>query len=333
MKTFKTVLVTGGAGYIGSHMVKALAEEGHLPIVLDNLSKGYRDAVLCGTFVKGDIDDERLLYELFTKYDIDAVMHFAAYTEVGESVADPLKYYHTNFISAATLVESMLRFGVRRFIFSSSAAVYGEPQYTPIDELHPCNPTSPYGESKLYVERMLESCRTAHDLQYISLRYFNAAGADPSGLIGERHQPESHLIPLILDAAIEKRPNISIYGTDYPTPDGTCIRDYVHVSDLVQAHLLVLDQLMAEGCSETYNIGNSKGYSVKEVIETVSKVTGVDIPVVVSGRRQGDALELIANSLKIRTTLGWQPKYESLESIIRTAWNWHPKRYAYETAN
>ena len=187
--------MTGGAGYIGSHMAKALFEAGHLPIVLDNLSKGHRDAVLGGTFVKGDIDDERLLYELFTKYDIDAVMHFAAFTEVGESVADPLKYYRNNFTSTATLVESMLRFDVRRFIFSSSAAVYGEPNDSPIDESHPCNPTSPYGESKLYVEKLLESCRIAHGLQYASLRYFNAAGADPSGLIGERHYPESHLIP------------------------------------------------------------------------------------------------------------------------------------------
>ncbi len=333
MNMFKTVLVTGGAGYIGSHMVKALAEAGHLPIVLDNLSKGHRDAVLGGTFVKGDIDDRRLLYEIFTKYDIDAVMHFAGYIEVGESVADPLKYYRNNFTSTAILVESMLRFDVRRFIFSSSAAVYGEPNDSPIDESHPCNPTSPYGESKLYVEKLLESCRIAHGLQYASLRYFNAAGADPSGLIGERHYPESHLIPLILDAATGERDAVHIYGTDYPIPDGTCIRDYVHVNDLVQAHLLALERLVIDGRSGIYNIGNSRGYSIKEVIETIEHVTGLSLPVVQTRRRPGDPAELVADATKIRAKLDWQPQYESLESIVRTAWQWHPKRYAHETAN
>ena len=324
------ILVVGGCGYIGTHMVKALLEAGHHPIILDNLSTGHRELLPGGTFIEGDIADRPLLDSIFSTHTIDAVMHFAAYIEVGESVQNPLKYYRNNFIATANLIEAMLAHKVLRFIFSSSAAVYGEPQYMPIDEKHPCAPSSPYGESKLFVEKLLESCRNAHDLQYVSLRYFNAAGADPSGLIGECHIPESHLIPLVLDAASGKRPDIKIFGSDYPTPDGTCIRDYIHVNDLVQAHLLALNKMLKEKHSAIYNVGNSRGYTVKEVIKTVKKITDANIKVILSARRPGDAAELIADSTKIKTQLTWKPIYESIETMVRTAWKWQQRRYLLE---
>ncbi|MBL0713270.1 MAG: UDP-glucose 4-epimerase GalE [Desulfosarcina sp.] len=319
------ILVVGGCGYIGTHMVKALIEAGHHPIVLDNLSTGHRDLLPGGDLIEGSIEDTPLLDHIFSAHRIDAVMHFAAFTEVGESVLDPLKYYRNNFSATANLIAAMIRHEIKRFIFSSSAAVYGEPEYTPIDEDHPLNPTSPYGETKLWVERMLKRCDAAHGLNHINLRYFNAAGADESGTIGERHHPESHLIPLIIQAAQGKRDHIKIFGTDYPTPDGTCIRDYIHVNDLVSAHLLAIEALMDGAGSSLYNLGNSRGLSVREVIETVRRVSGKPVPVIEDQRRPGDPAVLVAGSDKIKSELNWQPRFESLEEIVKTAWNWHQK--------
>jgi UDP-glucose 4-epimerase len=324
MKALK-ILVVGGCGYIGTHMVQALIRAGHHPITLDNLSTGHRNLLPGGAFIEGSIADTALLDQIFSSEPIDAVMHFAALIEVGESVLDPLKYYRNNFSDTVNLMAAMIRHDVKRFIFSSSAAVYGEPVYTPIDEAHALNPTSPYGETKLWVEKMLASCEAAHGLRAICLRYFNAAGADESGLLGERHEPESHLIPLVLEAARGKRANIRIFGTDYPTPDGTCIRDYIHVNDLVAAHLLAVQALM-DGCgSQAYNLGNSRGISVREIIETAQRVSGRPIQIIEDQRRQGDPAVLVAESVKIKQDLNWQPRYESLEDIIRTAWHWHTK--------
>jgi UDP-glucose 4-epimerase len=303
-------------------MVKALLEAGHQPITLDNLSKGHRELLPGGAFIQGDIANDQLLDKIFQKQRVDAVMHFAAFIEVGESVAQPMKYFRNNAAATMALLDAMVRNEVKRFIFSSTAAVYGEPQYTPIDEDHPCQPTSPYGEAKRFVETMLPRLDDAHGLRFVSLRYFNAAGADPSGTIGERHQPESHLIPLVLDAAAGKRPHISIFGTDYNTPDGTCVRDYIHVNDLVSAHLLALNHLVRGGASKTFNLGNSSGYSVRQVIDTAAEVTGKSIHVIETGRRPGDPAVLVADSAKIKKELGWQPAYEDLGKIIRTAWNW-----------
>ena len=319
------ILVTGGCGYIGTHMVKALIGTGHHPIILDNLSTGHRDLLPGGDFIEGAIEDTALLDHIFTSQRIDAVMHFAAFIEVGESVRDPLKYYHNNFCGTANLLNTMIRHDVKRLIFSSSAAVYGEPAYTPIDEDHPLNPASPYGESKMWVEKMLAACDGAHGLRTISLRYFNAAGADESGAFGENHQPESHLIPLVLDVARGRRPNIKIFGVDYPTADGTCIRDYIHVNDLVSAHLAALTALLDGAGSSVYNLGNSQGISVREVIQTAERVSGRPIPVVEDRRRPGDPAVLVAGSEKIRDALNWRPRYENLEDIVRTAWNWHTR--------
>jgi UDP-glucose 4-epimerase len=317
------ILVVGGCGYIGTHMVKALIAAGHHPITLDNLSSGHRSLLPGGDFIEGDIGDTALLDGIFASRRIDAVMHFAAFIEVGESVLDPLKYYGNNFTCTANLLKTMIRHDVKRFVFSSSSAVYGEPAYTPIDEGHPLNPTSPYGETKLWVEKMLSACETAHGMNAISLRYFNAAGADESGTIGERHEPESHLIPLVLEAARGKRDHIKIFGVDYPTPDGTCIRDYIHVSDLIAAHLTAIDALMDGAGSNVYNLGNSRGLSVREIIETAGRVSGRPIPVVENPRRPGDPAVLIAGADKIKKDLNWQPRFESIEDIIRTAWRWH----------
>ncbi len=316
------VLVVGGAGYIGSHMVKELLD-GCGVVVLDNLSRGHRELLPGGEFIEGDLGNAALLDSIFSQHRIDAVMHFAAYSLVGESVEQPLRYYRNNLAHTVELVDSMIRHSVKRFIFSSTAAVYGEPDRTPIGEDHPCRPTNPYGETKLTVEHLLKDCATAHGLRYVSLRYFNAAGADASGTIGERHQPESHLIPLVLQVATGERANIRIFGTDYPTPDGTCVRDYVHVSDLAQAHLLALQSLMAGGDNAVYNLGNSKGYSVREVIDVARRVTGHSIPATTSARRAGDPAVLIADSARIRRELGWRPRYESLATIVETAWAWH----------
>ena len=317
------ILVAGGAGYIGTHMVNALLKSGHNPITVDNLATGHQELLPGGEFILGDIADVTLMDQVFNAHAIDAVMHFAAFIEVGESVNDPLKY-HTNNVAATTyLLRCMLKNNVNRIIFSSSAAVYGEPQYTPIDESHQLEPTSPYGRTKHYIETVLEDCSVAHGLEYISLRYFNAAGADPSATIGELHRPESHLIPLVLEAAIGRRDHIKLFGTDYDTSDGTCIRDYIHVDDLVNAHLLCLHRLMNDGGSRVYNLGNSIGHSVREVIDAAEKVTGKKIVVKEVNRRSGDPAVLIAGSERIRLELGWIPQCEDLQAIIQTAWDWH----------
>ncbi|MDH5298367.1 MAG: UDP-glucose 4-epimerase GalE [Desulfobulbaceae bacterium] len=318
-----TLLVVGGAGYIGSHMVAMLLAAGWQVIVLDDLSTGHRDLLPGGTLVEGNLGDAALLDRIFAAHPIDAVMHFAAFSLVGESVAHPLKYYRNNLARTVTLLEAMVRHRVRRFIFSSTAAVYGEPEEIPIAETHPCRPTNPYGATKIGVERMLADCDQAHGLKSVSLRYFNAAGAHASGTMGERHNPESHLIPLVLQVATGERQEIKIFGTDYPTGDGTCLRDYVHVDDLARAHMLALEALLAGEGSAVYNLGNSRGYSVREVIETARRVTGRAIPVVETERRPGDPAVLVAASEKIRGQLGWQPRYEELSTIIATAWRWH----------
>ena len=322
------VLVVGGAGYIGSHMVKDLLDAGYHVITLDDLSTGHRELLPGGEFVEGGLGDAVLLDKLFSTHKISAVMHFAAFSLVGESVEKPLKYYRNNMAATAELLDSMIRHSVKRFIFSSTAAVYGEPVDIPITESHPCTPTNPYGESKIAVERMLKDCDSAYGLKYISLRYFNAAGADRSGEIGERHRNETHLIPLVLEVAAGRRENIKIFGTNYPTPDGTCIRDYIHVSDLSGAHLLALNSLLSGGDSVVYNLGNNRGYSVREVIELSRKVTGKPIPAIEANKRPGDPAILIASSDKIKKNLGWKPEYEDLETIIKTAWKWHQKEAA-----
>jgi len=324
MKNTK-ILVVGGAGYIGSHMVKDLLDAGYHVITLDDLSTGHRELLPGGEFIEGGLGDTVLLDKLFSTHKISAVMHFAAFSLVGESVEKPLKYYRNNMAATAELLDSMIRHSVKRFIFSSTAAVYGEPVDIPITESHPCNPTNPYGESKTAVERMLKDCDSAYGLKYISLRYFNAAGADKSGKIGERHRNETHLIPLVLEVAAGRRENIKIFGTNYPTPDGTCIRDYIHVSDLSGAHLLALNSLLSGGDSAVYNLGNNRGYSVREVIELARKVTGRPIPAIEADKRPGDPATLIASSDKIKKKLGWKPEYEDLETIIKTAWKWHQR--------
>jgi UDP-glucose 4-epimerase len=322
------VLVVGGAGYIGSHMVKDLLDAGYHVITLDDLSTGHRELIVGGEFIEGGLGDRVLLDELFSTHKISVVMHFAAFSLVGESVEQPLKYYRNNMAATAELLDSMIRHNVKRFIFSSTAAVYGEPVNLPITESHLCTPTNPYGESKIAVERMLKDCDSAYGLKYTSLRYFNAAGADKSGKIGERHRNETHLIPLVLEVALGRRENIKIFGTDYPTSDGTCIRDYIHVSDLSGAHLLALESLLSGGDSDVYNLGNNRGYSVLEVIELARKVTGKPIPVIETDKRPGDPAILIASSDKIKENLSWKPQYEDLETIIQTAWKWHQKEAA-----
>jgi len=324
MKNHK-ILVVGGAGYIGSHMVKDLLKNGYDVITLDDLSTGHRDLLPGGDYVEGDLGDAVLLDEIFSNHEIAAVMHFAAFSLVGESVENPLKYYRNNMSATTELLIAMIRHNVKQFIFSSTAAVYGEPIEIPITENHPSNPTNPYGAGKIAVERMLQDCDSAYGLKYISLRYFNAAGADESARIGERHEHETHLIPLVLRVATGENESVKIFGTTYPTADGTCIRDYIHVSDLTQAHLLSLKFLLSGGESAVFNLGNSKGYSVREVITLAKKVTGLPIPTVEADKRPGDPATLIASSEKIKKELGWEPRYENLETIIRTAWKWHQK--------
>ena len=316
------ILVVGGAGFIGSHMVKHLSSENHEVTVFDNLSKGHRDAVLTGEFVEGDLANHDQLDQLFSSRDIDAVMHFASFIEVGESVRDPAKYYRNNFSNTQNLLDAMVAHGVGHFIFSSTAAIFGEPQYSPIDEVHPKSPINPYGRSKLMVEQMLEDYDKAHGLKSICLRYFNAAGADVDGDLGERHNPETHLIPLVLQAASGRRDSISIFGNDYDTLDGTCVRDYIHVQDLCAAHLLALHYLTDKGESDRFNLGNGQGFTVQQVIESARAVTGCDIPVSVEGRRSGDPATLVADASKAKSVLGWDPKLSSLGDIIETAWNW-----------
>lgn len=317
-----SILIAGGAGYIGSHMVKQLATAGIEVITIDNLSRGYRDAVKYGEFVEGDLGDPAVLDHVFNNYAIEAVMHFAAYIEVGESVRKPAQYYRNNVINTMVLLDAMIQHGVMNFIFSSTAAIFGEPEYTPMDEKHGKHPINPYGRTKLMVEQILEDYDSAYGLKSTCLRYFNAAGADPDGELGERHDPESHLIPLILQAASGRREDIRVFGNDYPTEDGTCVRDYIHINDLCKAHSLALQHMQQTGCSARYNLGNGKGFSVQQVIDTTREVTGRDFKVTQTERRPGDPAVLVADSKLARQELDWQPEHEDLEAIIETAWNW-----------
>lgn len=325
-----TILVTGGAGYIGSHAVKALLQAGYQVLILDNLVYGHRDLVeqvLQVKLIEGDIEDRPLLDHLFQTHKIEAVMHFSAYAYVGESVTDPDKYYRNNVVATLTLLEAMLAASIKKFVFSSTCATYGVPKFIPITEDHPQNPINPYGATKLMVERILSDFDVAYSLKSVCFRYFNAAGADPSGLLGEDHNPETHLIPLVLQTALGKRQSISIFGTDYSTPDGTCIRDYIHVSDLADAHILGLEYLLKGGESNVFNLGNGNGFSVKEVIAAAQEVTGINISVQECDRRPGDPPSLIGSSEKARKILGWQPIYPDIKDIVTHAWNWHQKRH------
>lgn len=317
------ILVCGGAGYIGSHMVAHLLENNIEVVVLDNLEKGHKEALLGGKLYVGDLRDKEILDKVFTENKIDAVIDFAAYSLVGESMENPLKYFNNNIYGTISLLQAMTEHNVKYIVFSSTAATYGEPESTPILETDKNLPTNAYGESKLLVEKILKWCDRCYGIKYTALRYFNAAGAHVNGKIGEDHSPETHLIPLILNVASGKRDKIYIYGDDYPTEDGTCIRDYVHVSDLASAHLLALKRLQNGGESAIYNLGNGTGFSVKEVIEACRKVTGEKIPAEISERRAGDPAVLIASSEKAMKELHWEPKYNDLETIISTAWNWH----------
>ncbi|MBW4522427.1 MAG: UDP-glucose 4-epimerase GalE [Scytolyngbya sp. HA4215-MV1] len=329
-QTEHTILVTGGAGYIGSHAVLALKKAGYSVIVLDNLVYGHRELVedvLKTELVIGDTNDRTLLDHLFATRQIAAVMHFAAYAYVGESVTDPGKYYRNNVVGTLTLLEAMVAASIKKFVFSSTCATYGIPDLIPIPEHHPQNPINPYGASKLMVEKILADFDVAHELKAVCFRYFNAAGADPDGLLGEDHNPETHLIPLVLLTALGRRDEISIFGTDYPTVDGTCVRDYIHVSDLATAHVLGLEYLLKGGESQAFNLGNGLGFSVREVIEAARKITGQVIPVQECDRRPGDPPALVGSSDKARMLLGWQPQYTDLSSLMAHAWSWHQKRH------
>ena len=325
------ILVTGGAGYIGSHTVRELRDRGMDCVVYDNLVTGHIEAVGDAPFVKGDIFDKELLLKTFAEYKVDSVVHFAAYSQVGESMDHPAKYYRNNVAGTLSLLDAMLEGGVKYLVFSSSAATYGESGEGLITEDSPQRPTSVYGQTKLMMEQFMADFDRAYGMRYVALRYFNAAGAHKSGEIGEAHDPESHLIPVILQAALGVRDHIGIYGDDYPTRDGTCIRDYIHITDLADAHIRALDYLKNGGKSTYYNLGNGNGFSVKEVIETARRVTGRAIPARVEGRRPGDPATLVASSEKIKRELGWDPQYDSLEEIVASAWKWHsahPHGYA-----
>lgn len=317
------ILVTGGLGYVGSHAVKLLVDRGEKVISYDDLSYGHIGAAAGSEVVIGDIGDGEKLRRVMREHGVDSVMHFAAFASVPESVAQPHKYYVNNISKSLVLLEAMLECGVKHMVFSSSAATFGEPSIVPIPEDHPKNPTNPYGRSKLMLEEILSEYDTAYGLKSVSLRYFNASGADPSGAIGEDHDPEHHLVPIVLQTALGQREHVVIAGDDWDTPDGTCVRDYVHVTDLGQAHLLALDSLRQEGSTSVYNMGSGKGYSVREVVETARKVSGREIKAIIGPRRPGDPATLVASSDKIKRELGWQPQFQDLETIIRTAWNWH----------
>jgi len=324
-----SILVTGGAGYIGSHAVLALQKAGYGVIVLDNLVYGHQDITdaLKVELVIGDTNDRSLLDNLFATRNIAAVIHFAAYAYVGESVSDPAKYYRNNVVGTLTLLEAMVAANVKKFVFSSTCATYGVPIAVPIAEDHPQAPINPYGATKLMVERILADFDEAHEFKSVCFRYFNAAGADPDGLLGEDHDPETHLIPLILQTALGIRDSIAIFGTDYPTPDGTCIRDYIHVTDLATAHVLGLEYLLQGNNSNIFNLGNGGGFSVKEVIEAAREVTGKEITVVERDRRPGDPPALVGSSEKAQKILGWRSQYADIHKILTHAWNWHQKRH------
>ena len=318
----KTILVVGGAGYIGSHQVKCLLENDYRVVIYDNLSTGFKKLILSDNFIKGDLKDTKNLEETIDKFKPDAVMHFAAFTSVGESVKKPSKYYRNNLVNVINLLDVMVKNGVNNFIFSSSAAVYGVPENIPITEEETKNPINPYGRTKLMVERVLKDYEKAYGLKYTALRYFNAAGADKDGQIGEMHDPETHLIPIVLKTALGKRDIIYIFGNDYDTRDGTCVRDYIHVNDLADAHLKALERLFAGGGSISLNLGSGEGYSVKEIIDYSKKITGIDFKVDVADRRAGDPPILVADSSRAEKILGWKREY-TLEDIISTAWKWH----------
>lgn len=317
------VLVCGGAGYIGSHINKQLHKEGYETIVFDNLIYGHREAVKWGTFVEGDLSNEAELEEVFNRFDIEAVYHFAAYAYVGESVTDPEKYYFNNVANTLILLKVMRRYGCKKIIFSSTCATYGEPKRGPITEDMPQNPINPYGVTKLMVERIFKDYQKAYGIEFVVLRYFNAAGADPECEIGESHNPETHIIPLVLDAASGKRPAIKVFGTDYETLDGSCVRDYIHVYDLATAHLLALHYLENGGKSDFFNLGNERGTSVLEVVDVVRRVTGRNFNVVLTERRLGDPAKLVGSSKKAQEILGWKPIYGDIDTIVKHAWNWH----------
>ena len=320
------ILVVGGAGYIGSHINKMLHNGGYDTVVYDNLVYGHKEAVKWGTLEEGDLADVERLEEIFSKYDIEAVFHFAAYAYVGESVTNPSKYYHNNVANTLNLLDVMVKHNVKYIVFSSTCATYGEPEKMPITEDMRQNPINPYGASKWMVERILADYKKAYDINYCCLRYFNAAGADPEGEIGESHTPETHLIPLILAAAAGDRENIKVFGTDYDTRDGSCIRDYIHVTDLADAHLRAMDYLKNGGESTCMNLGNCTGNSVLEVIEAAKKVTGREIPVVMDERRPGDPPTLVGSAKKAEELLGWKPKYGEIEVLLEHAWKWYGKK-------
>jgi len=321
------ILVCGGAGYIGSHMIKNLSRSGYQTIAFDNLSQGHRDAVLTGQFIEGDLANIESLERLFSEHSFDLVMHFASSIQVGESVQNPSKYYKNNFQNSQNLLDIMVRHNVLNFVFSSTAAIFGDPEYVPIDEMHPKQPINPYGRSKLMVEEILADYERAYGMKSVCLRYFNAAGADPEGKLGERHDPETHLIPLVLQVASGRREKITIFGKDYDTPDGTCIRDYIHVDDLCSAHMLALEYLMQDGGgSKSYNLGNGNGFSVLEVIQMAEEVCGQPIATEIVDRREGDPSSLVANPGLIMNEFGWSPEHSTLEMIIRHAWLWEQRQ-------
>ena len=324
----KKTLITGGAGYIGSHAAKVLTSLGREVVVLDSLVAGHRDFLKWGEFEEGDLADTRFLKDVFSRHDIGEVLHFAAFIAVGESVQKPDMYYGNNVRNTLNLLDAMLEADVRRLVFSSTAAVYGEPVNDVIAEDHPLSPLSPYAWSKRMIEQILADYDHAYGLKHVCLRYFNAAGADPAGEVGERHQPETHLIPLILHAALGLRDNITIFGTDYPTPDGTCLRDYIHVTDLADAHVKALEFLEAGGASRAFNLGNGNGFSVREIIDVAREVSGHDISVTESERRPGDSPALVASASAARDVLEWKPQFFDVRDIVRTAWNWHQKDLA-----
>lgn len=320
----QTILVTGGAGYIGSHTVHLMVQKGFDVVVVDNLVYGHEDAIIDKgvAFYIGNLADSELLNRIFSKHKIAAVLHFAAYALVGESVVEPNKYYQNNLAAPLVLLDAMRKHGCDTFIFSSTCATYGNPQYMPMDEKHPQVPINPYGTSKLMLEMVLKDYAKAYALKYVILRYFNASGCSSNGLIGEDHTPESHLIPLVLKAIKGERSAITVFGTDYDTPDGTCVRDYIHIEDLAEAHALAFEYLKAGGASDVFNLGTGKGYSVKEVIDIAEKVSGKKVPVLFGERRAGDPPFLVANAAKANSVLGWIPKYNDLKETIRTAWAW-----------
>lgn len=322
------ILVTGGAGYIGSHTIKELLRDGREVVALDNLSAGHRELVLCEEFVEGDLADGALLERTFRRYPIRAVIHFAAHTSVPESVGDPGKYYQNNVVAGLSLLRAMVAAGVKTIVFSSSAAVYGDPVRVPIPEDHPTEPKNPYGRTKLVFEGILRDYGVAHGLRHVSLRYFNAAGSDPDGEIGECHDPETHLIPIVLEVAAGRRAHVQIFGTDYDTPDGTAVRDYIHVTDLAHAHVLALRAVEEGRAAAAYNLGTGRGHSVREVVECCRRITGREIRAVEAPRRAGDPAVLVADPSRAKRDLGWEPRFTALEPIVETAWAWMERRTA-----